>query len=152
MKNNWLVVAKSSNLNAFGLRQYILVNGQGDTYKALHCDATGYAINAVLVANGADFSCLGFECAQQVGEKMPGEALTRAWERAGQPAPKPQRRVHAVKPPSVTEIMAYEDGGMDEETVIDFFQRLISSGLAWQLQGSYGRQAARLIEAGVCHK
>lgn len=38
-----------------------------------------------------------------------------------------------------------------EEQVIDAWQTLINSGLAWQLQGWFGRAAANLIEQGVCH-
>jgi hypothetical protein len=38
----------------------------------------------------------------------------------------------------------------DEETTIAAWQHLIDTGLAWQLQGKFGRQAARMIEAGVC--
>jgi len=30
------------------------------------------------------------------------------------------------------------------------WQYLIDSGLAWQLQGWFGRNAARLIEMGIC--
>lgn len=50
----------------------------------------------------------------------------------------------------VTKIMDYESGEMSEEDTIDLFQELINSGLAWQLQGSYGRTALALIEAGLC--
>ena len=32
----------------------------------------------------------------------------------------------------------------------DAWQHLIDTGLAWSLQGCFGRQAMRLIEAGVC--
>jgi len=39
----------------------------------------------------------------------------------------------------------------DEATQIEAWQYLIDTGLAWQLQGSFGRQAKRLIEAGTCH-
>lgn len=52
----------------------------------------------------------------------------------------------------VSQIMDFEDGSMDEEQTISFFQDLIDTGLAWRLQGSYGRMAERLIEAGHCHK
>ena len=50
------------------------------------------------------------------------------------------------------QMMAWEAGELDEEATIELFQHLIDSGLAWQLQGCYGRMAARLIEAGYCHK
>lgn len=52
-------------------------------------------------------------------------------------------------PAIVDDIIAYESGMMDEDTMIEFFQKLVDSGVAWQLQGSYGRQAARLIEQGL---
>ena len=37
-----------------------------------------------------------------------------------------------------------------EETQIEAWQSLIDSGVVWQLQGSFGRQAAAMIEAGIC--
>ena len=37
-----------------------------------------------------------------------------------------------------------------EEQVIEAWQTLIDTGLAWQLQGWFGRQASKLIEEGVC--
>jgi hypothetical protein len=49
----------------------------------------------------------------------------------------------------VDRIMAYEHGDMDQEDTLRFFQELIDTGLAWRLQGHYGRTAARLIEAGL---
>lgn len=49
----------------------------------------------------------------------------------------------------VSKIIAFETGTMEtEEEVIEFFQELVDSGMAWQLQGSYGRMAQRLIDAG----
>ena len=48
-------------------------------------------------------------------------------------------------------IMAYEAEELSEDEIIEGFQSLIDSGVVWTLQGSYGRMAARLIEAGVCH-
>jgi hypothetical protein len=50
----------------------------------------------------------------------------------------------------LNKIIAYEQGELDEEGIIDMFQELISSGLAWELQGSYGRTAKALIDAGYC--
>lgn len=50
----------------------------------------------------------------------------------------------------VDKIMAYEAGELSEEATIELFQELINSGLAWQLQGHYGRTAKGLIDAGYC--
>ena len=38
----------------------------------------------------------------------------------------------------------------DEETVVEAWQMLIDTGVAWQLQGFFGRTATALIEQGVC--
>jgi hypothetical protein len=50
----------------------------------------------------------------------------------------------------VDKIIAFEQGDLDHEGILELFQELIDSGLAWQLQGSYGRIARNLIEAGYC--
>ena len=50
----------------------------------------------------------------------------------------------------VDKIISYEQGEMNEEEMISFFQELINTGLAWKLQGSYGRTAMNLIEEGLC--
>lgn len=39
----------------------------------------------------------------------------------------------------------------DEAQYVEAWQQLIDTGLAWRLQGWFGRQAASLIEDGVCH-
>lgn len=51
---------------------------------------------------------------------------------------------------TVDKIIAYECGEMDDQEMIEFFQELINSGMAWRLQGHYGRTAAALIDAGYC--
>lgn len=51
---------------------------------------------------------------------------------------------------SIDKIMAFEDGDLDRDEVIELFQGLIDTGMAWQLQGCYGRGASAMIEAGHC--
>jgi len=45
-------------------------------------------------------------------------------------------------------IMAYEQGNLDDRGTLELFAALIGNGMVWQLQGCYGRQAKRLIDAG----
>ncbi len=47
-------------------------------------------------------------------------------------------------------IMAYEDGELDEDGIIDLFQAMINDGTVWSLQGQYGRMAQNLINRGLC--
>lgn len=49
-------------------------------------------------------------------------------------------------------VMAFEGGELEEKQIIEGFQHLINSGLAWSLQGSYGRMAQELIDKGYCHE
>ena len=48
------------------------------------------------------------------------------------------------------QIIRYENGEMETEEIVPFFQQLIDNGMAWTLQGHYERTAATLIEAGEC--
>ena len=57
----------------------------------------------------------------------------------------------SVKLDQVSQIIAYEQGDLDEAAIVALFQNLIDSGLAWSLQGHYGRTAANLIALGICH-
>ena len=52
----------------------------------------------------------------------------------------------------VGKIMDYESGEMSDDDTINFFQELIDNGMAWELQGHYGRTAQALIEQGYCDR
>ena len=49
----------------------------------------------------------------------------------------------------VDKIIAFEEGSLDFADSLRLFSELTKSGQVWQLQGSYGRDARELIEAGV---
>ena len=50
----------------------------------------------------------------------------------------------------VNQIIRYENGEMNRQEIISFFQVLINNGMAWSFQGHYGRTAMALIEEGYC--
>jgi hypothetical protein len=43
-------------------------------------------------------------------------------------------------------IVEYEMGDMAEKEMLELFQELVDTGMAWRLQGTYGRTAEYLIE------
>ena len=45
--------------------------------------------------------------------------------------------------------MKYEYNQLTDEETIQLFQHLVNTGLAWQLQGSYGRTARAMIDNGI---
>jgi len=47
------------------------------------------------------------------------------------------------------QMVAWEDGTLSKEDTIKLFQDLVDSGDAWVLQGCYGRQAQKMINAGL---
>lgn len=47
-------------------------------------------------------------------------------------------------------MMAWEDGTLSWDDTIELFQNLIDTGLAWRLQGCYGRMAKHLIDGEYC--
>jgi hypothetical protein len=51
----------------------------------------------------------------------------------------------------VSDMMDWENGSLSDERTIALFQNLIDVGIAWSLQGAYGRFAQELIDQGYCH-
>lgn len=49
-------------------------------------------------------------------------------------------------------IIAYEQGELNEEEIINLFAELIKTGHCWTLQGHYGRTAQQLINQGIITK
>ena len=52
----------------------------------------------------------------------------------------------------IDKLMAYEEGMLDRAGMVYLFSELIKNGMAWSLQGHYGRMASRLIEVGILTK
>lgn len=50
---------------------------------------------------------------------------------------------------AILAINIVEGDAESEEQALEAWQYLVNTGLAFQLQGSYGRTAARLIEEGL---
>jgi len=48
-----------------------------------------------------------------------------------------------------TELIDFEQGSLSTEGTLRLFQYLVDTGMAWTLQGFYGRTAVRMIEAGL---
>lgn len=57
-----------------------------------------------------------------------------------------------MNPQLAERILKYEAGTLGEGEQLQLFAELIRSGLAWRLQGHYGRMAARLIDAGCINR
>ena len=49
-------------------------------------------------------------------------------------------------------IMDYESGEISDERILEMMSDLIKTGLAWTLQGHYGRTAKQLIDGGYISK
>ena len=49
----------------------------------------------------------------------------------------------------VGRMMQFENGELSNDEALELFSELVKTGMAWQLQGSYGRTAGDLIARGV---
>ena len=61
-------------------------------------------------------------------------------------------KTNASKFDLVGNIIAYEGGELNGEATLELFSHLIRSGMAWSLQGHYGRTAVSLIDNGYLSK
>ena len=57
----------------------------------------------------------------------------------------PTSEVYLVR--LVDQLIAYEEGQINEDQEVAFFEHLVETGACWQLPGHYQRIAATLIEA-----
>jgi hypothetical protein len=49
----------------------------------------------------------------------------------------------------VGRMMAFEEGELSNDEALKLFSELVKTGVAWELQGAYGRVAGDLIARGV---
>lgn len=49
----------------------------------------------------------------------------------------------------IDQIIDFEQGMLSEVEEVELFSNLVKTGMAWQLQGMYGRNAKSLIDNGV---
>ena len=52
----------------------------------------------------------------------------------------------------VNKVIDWENGDMSEDDETQFFQELVNTGMAWKLQGMYGRRAMQLIREGKVYQ
>jgi hypothetical protein len=61
-----------------------------------------------------------------------------------------ERNTARIKEMNLAErVLLYETDQMSEQEMIKLFQDLVDTGMAWKLQGHYGRTAMILLDAGV---
>lgn len=65
-------------------------------------------------------------------------------------SPKKMKKFKVMTPSERLDLMmAFEDGTINRGDMIKLFQNLVDTGLAWRLQGFYGRTAQAMIESGL---
>lgn len=81
-----------------------------------------------------------------------GEIYTRAQVRAYEIGEmmENERNTTRIKEMNLAErVLLYETDQMSEQEMISLFQDLVDTGMAWKLQGHYGRTSMILLDAGV---
>lgn len=64
----------------------------------------------------------------------------------------PRRAPKAAKYDHIGAIIEFENGSLNGQETLGLFQHLVNTGLAWQLQGFYGRMAQGLIDQGLIER
>ena len=59
-----------------------------------------------------------------------------------------EKRTNKQKYDVVGNIISHESGELDGNETLELFSHLIKNGMAWTLQGAYGRAASSLIDNG----
>ena len=77
---------------------------------------------------------------------MPMTPCFLEWKREQQRMEKPMGYCKDVG--MLDRILKYEEGEASEDEIVALFQELVDTGLAWSLQGRYGREAERFITNG----
>lgn len=49
----------------------------------------------------------------------------------------------------LSKMIEWENGELDESGYYELFQHLVDTGLAWSLQGCYGREAQVMLREGL---
>ena len=52
----------------------------------------------------------------------------------------------------IDQIIAYENGELDDEGALTMFSDMVRTGQVWTLQGAYGRTANELIKQGFIER
>ena len=169
----YVVAARSKNTNCFGLRGYIFVDINGNACEAASGHFNHYEGDRVSVRDGdpeTAFANAGYEI-PHARPKAPPNVVKEVWK--VQPKTKGKCKncftevlaenvvdglcltcqPHEVDPDAFDSfrfIMAYENGQLNENAIVEGFQKMIDDGSIWKLQGHYGRTAKALIENELC--
>ena len=93
----------------------------------------------------------GYECPRPLQVCPPAHVAIVYADPPPSPKPLVRKRAASEAPPGydyMGAIIEYEQGGLDGPGVLRLFSHLIRTGLAWSLQGAYGRMATTLIAGG----
>lgn len=115
-------------------RPYMVFVSEGET----HSDAEE---KARTVADMLDIKFAGGYFSEETNKSDLSDYVVIVVPESTEPTPAPRMLVDKM--------LDYENGDLNKEDTVDLFQELVNSGIAWTLQGHYGRAAEVMIEAGI---